>query len=213
MSEVDLEPRVRAFGREIFARLDRQGPVPLTRAWMDDQLMGLTMNNEALKVQLFRFVDCLPYLHDPVEVSRHLREYLGEAREQLPWWAKFGVRFLPKGGIGGRFLASAAKSNAEKMARKFIAGSNVQEAVQAVEKLRQQKLAFTVDLLGEATITEAEADHVQQQYFDLIGGLTKEINAWPEIPEIDRDDRGTDLARERVGETLRPLQPVRPDRP
>ncbi len=35
--------------------------------------MGLTMDNEALKVQLFRFVDCLPYLHDPMEVSRHLR--------------------------------------------------------------------------------------------------------------------------------------------
>ncbi|HEY2787123.1 MAG TPA: L-glutamate gamma-semialdehyde dehydrogenase, partial [Fimbriiglobus sp.] len=204
MSEVDLEPRVRAFGREIFARLDRQGPVPLTRAWMDDKLMGLTMDNEALKVQLFRFVDCLPYLHDPVEVSRHLREYLGEARDQLPWWARLGVRFLPRGGPGGRLLARTAKSNAEKMARKFIAGSNVAEAVDAVERLRHQKLAFTVDLLGEATITEAEADHVQHQYFDLIGGLTREVNGWPEIPEIDRDDRGP-IARVNVSVKLSAL--------
>src|SRR5262245_5308838 len=190
MSEADLEPRVRAYGREIFARLDRQGPVPLTRAWWDDRLMGLTMDNPALKVQLFRFVDCLPYLHDPADVGRHLREYLGEARDQLPWWARLGVRLLPTGGWGGRLLAKSAKANAEKMARKFIAGSNVQEAVEAVERLRRQKLAFTVDLLGEATITEAEADHVQKQYFDLIDGLTAEVNAWPEIPEIDRDDRG-----------------------
>jgi RHH-type proline utilization regulon transcriptional repressor/proline dehydrogenase/delta 1-pyrroline-5-carboxylate dehydrogenase len=181
---------VKAYGQEIFARLDRTGPVPFTRGWMDDKLMGLTMDNPALKVQLFRFVDCLPYLHDPVEISRHLREYLGEARDQLPWWARLGVNFLPKGGLGGRILAAAARSNAEKMARKFIAGSNVREAAEAVDRLRGQKLAFTVDLLGEATITEAEADHVQQQYFDLIGGLTQEVNAWPEIPEIDRDDRG-----------------------
>ncbi len=190
MTATDLDSRVRAYGHEIFARLDRSGPTPLTRAWVDDQLMGLTMDNPALKVQLFRFVDCLPYLHDPVDISRHLREYLGEARDQLPWWARLGVKFLPKGGLGGRLLAAAARSNAEKMARKFIAGSNVQEAVDAVERLRTQKLAFTVDLLGEATITEAEADHVQKQYFDLIDGLTREVNTWPEIPEIDRDDRG-----------------------
>ena len=30
MSRTDLEPRVQAFGREIFARLDRQGPVLFT---------------------------------------------------------------------------------------------------------------------------------------------------------------------------------------
>jgi RHH-type proline utilization regulon transcriptional repressor/proline dehydrogenase/delta 1-pyrroline-5-carboxylate dehydrogenase len=152
--------------------------------------MGLTMDHPALKVQLFRFVDCLPYLHDPHDVSRHLREYLDEAREQLPWWARLGVRLLPKGGPGGRLLAKAARSNAETMARKFIAGSNVQEAVVAVERLRKQKLAFTVDLLGEATITEREADHVQKQYLELVDGLTREVNTWPEIPEIDRDDRG-----------------------
>src|SRR5262245_49218185 len=190
MAEADLEPRVRAYGREIFARLDRQGPVPFTRAWWDDKLMGLTMDHPALKVQLFRFVDCLPYLHDPRDVGRHLREYLSEARDQLPWWAKLGVRFLPGGGPGGRVLARAARSNAENMARKFIAGSNVQEAVEAVERLRKQQLAFTVALLGEATITEHEADQVQKQYFDLIDGLTREINARPEVPEIDRDDRG-----------------------
>ncbi len=75
-----LEARTQSFGREIFGRLDRGGPVLFTRAWWDDRLMGLTMGNEALKVQLFRFVDTLPYLKDPKEVGRHLREYLNEAR-------------------------------------------------------------------------------------------------------------------------------------
>ncbi len=36
--------------------------------------MGLGMHDPALKVQLFRFVDTLPYLKQPEEVSRHLRE-------------------------------------------------------------------------------------------------------------------------------------------
>jgi RHH-type proline utilization regulon transcriptional repressor/proline dehydrogenase/delta 1-pyrroline-5-carboxylate dehydrogenase len=190
MSGVDLEPRVQAYGRELFARLDRTGPVPLTRPWLDDRLMGLTMSHPALKVQLFRFVDTLPYLTESKDVSRHLREYLSEARADLPWWVRSALPAIPAGGVGGRLLAWAARRNAETMARKFIAGSNVAEAVEAVRRLRARELAFTIDLLGEATVTEAEADGVQRQYLDLLAGLTKEVNGWPEVPAIDRDDRG-----------------------
>src|SRR5437762_8722777 len=126
-----IDTRTRQFGREIFARVDRQGPVLFTRAWFEDQLMGLGMHDPALKVQLFRFVDTLPYLKRHEEVSRHLREYLGEAKDELPWWARWGTRFIPTGGLLGKLLAGAARKNAERMARKFIAGSNVAEAVEA----------------------------------------------------------------------------------
>jgi RHH-type proline utilization regulon transcriptional repressor/proline dehydrogenase/delta 1-pyrroline-5-carboxylate dehydrogenase len=190
MPAADLESRVHAYGQEIFARIDRTGPMPFTRAWWDERLMGLTMDNEALKVQLFRFIDTLPYLKEPDEVALHLREYLREAGERLPWWARLGLRMIPREGPLAWAFASLATRNAETMARKFIAGSNVAEAVEAVRRMRKEHLAFTIDLLGEATITEAEADYVQKQYLDLLTGLTTEVNGWPEIPEIDRDDRG-----------------------
>ena len=87
-----FDARVQTFGREIFARLDRTGPTPLTKPWLDEKMMGLTMGHEALKVQLFRFVDTLPYLiGDPKELARHLREYLGEAGANLPWWVRVVV--------------------------------------------------------------------------------------------------------------------------
>ena len=82
-----------------------------------------------------------------------------------------------------------ARISAKQMARKFIAGSNVAEALRAVHRMRARRLTFTIDLLGEATITEPEADHVQKQYLDLLHGLTREVNALPEEPLIDRDDR------------------------
>src|SRR5262249_36927636 len=56
--------------------------------------------------------------------------------------------------------------------------------------LRQRSLAFTVDLLGEATITEEEAEKSQQEYFNLVRGLAREVNRWPEVPLIDRDADG-----------------------
>lgn len=187
---MSLEDRVRSFGREIFARLDRGGPMPFTRAWLNDQLMNFSMGHEALKVQLFRFVDTLPYLKESSDLAKHLREYLSEAERDLPWWVRAGTALLPRGGgVRSRLLAAAAKVNAGGMARKFIAGSNVPEAIEAVRRLRAEGQTFTVDLLGEATVTEAEADHVQKQYFDLLAGLAV-VNDWPEVAAIDRDDRG-----------------------
>jgi RHH-type proline utilization regulon transcriptional repressor/proline dehydrogenase/delta 1-pyrroline-5-carboxylate dehydrogenase len=186
----DLEQRTRAYGQEIFARVERQGPPAFTPAWVDQLLMDWTMSSEPLKIQLFRFVDALPRLHDPAAIASHLREYLGEAGDAVPWWLRYGVRMLPAGGLGGRLLAKASKWNAEHLARRFIAGSNVEEAVRSVERLRTKSLGFTVDLLGEATITEPEADAVQKQYLELIAGLTREVNNWEEIPLIDRDHLG-----------------------
>src|SRR5262249_30281192 len=186
----DLERRTIAYGREIFARVDRQGPPAFTPAWADQLLMDWTMSAEQLKVQLFRFIDALPRLHDPAAIAGHLREYLGEAGDAVPSWIRYGVRILPSDGFGGRMLARAAKWNAEHLARRFIAGSNVEEAVESVKHLRDKSLAFTVDLLGEATITEAEADAVQKQYLELVAGLTREVNPLREVRLIDRDHRG-----------------------
>ena len=152
--------------------------------------MMTTMHDEAVKVQLFRFIDTLPQLHTSENIARHLREYFTEARDRLPGWARFGLRFLPKQGLLAQWLAKTARGNAENLARRFIAGSNLDEALVAVEKLRKKHLTFTVDLLGEATITEREAAKSQQDYLDLIDGLSDEVNAWTPIDLIDRDTRG-----------------------
>src|SRR5262245_28402526 len=185
-----LERLTRAYGEELFARIDRRPPALLTPRWWDDRLMALTMNDEAVKLQLFRFIDALPLLHSPESISRHLIEYFGEAAEELPPWAKKGMRWLPSRGFMARLLAGAARSNAQRLARRFIAGSNVEEAVEAVAALRRQKLTFTMDLLGEATITEAEALRSQHDYLHLVEGLSREVNSWEPVDLIDRDAHG-----------------------
>ncbi len=185
-----LEALTNRYGREIFARLDRPGPVPFGPAWWDERLMEWTMGDEAVKLQLFRFVDVLPMLHRPAAVTRHLREYFGEAGDRLPRWMTRGLAWLPENGLLGRLLARTAHFSAERLARKFIAGSNVPEALRAIDRMRRRHLAFTVDLLGEATITEAEADHEQAEYLKLIEGLSQSVNAWPVVEQIDRDESG-----------------------
>jgi RHH-type proline utilization regulon transcriptional repressor/proline dehydrogenase/delta 1-pyrroline-5-carboxylate dehydrogenase len=185
-----LEHLTRAYGEEIFARIDRRPPILLTPRWWDERLMALTMNDETVKLQLFRFIDALPLLHTPESISRHLLEYFAEAVDDLPDWARKGMRWLPARGWPARFLAKMARSNAQRLARRFIAGSNLDEALAAVADLRRRKLTFTMDLLGEATITEAEAQRSQQDYLRLIEGLSRQVNAWEPVELIDRDPSG-----------------------
>jgi RHH-type proline utilization regulon transcriptional repressor/proline dehydrogenase/delta 1-pyrroline-5-carboxylate dehydrogenase len=186
---VEVEALTRQYGREIFARVGNEGPFPFTPLWWDDRLMEWTMGNEAIKVQLFRFIDALPLLQTPRDVNRHLREYFAEAGHNLPTWLRTGVRYWPDDGFAGRLLARTARHNAERLARRFIAGSNLKEALDMVARLRRRSLAFTVDLLGEATITEAEAERYQAEYLSLIEGLSP-INAWESIDLIDKDNQG-----------------------
>jgi len=185
-----VEPLTMAYGKEIFARLNRSGPLIFTSTWLDELMMGWSMADEAIKIQLFRFVDALPLLKSPADIARHLQEYFAEIGPALPLPLRIGLRRLPHDGWAGRLLAWTAQANARRLARRFIAGSNVPEALAAVSELRSQNLAFTIDLLGEATITEAEADHYQAQYLELLDGLGDEVNHWPVNEHIDRGPDG-----------------------
>src|SRR6516162_8832227 len=118
----EVEPLTQRYGREIFARMDRSGRVPFTPGWWDDRLMEWSMDDEAVKLQMFRFVDVLPHLHSPAAITRHLREYFGEAGDRLPSWLALGLRLLPSRGMLGGLLARVAHHSAERLARKFIAG-------------------------------------------------------------------------------------------
>jgi RHH-type proline utilization regulon transcriptional repressor/proline dehydrogenase/delta 1-pyrroline-5-carboxylate dehydrogenase len=186
----DVEALTQDYGRDIFARLERTAPLLFSPAWADDRLMEWTMSDEAVKLQLFRFIDALPLLHSPLQISRHLREYFAEAGDHIPGWLRLGMRWLPERGIAGRMLAWAARLNARRLARRFIAASTLPEALAAVAAMRRRSLGFTIDLLGEAIIAEAEAEAYQQEYLRMLDGLTDTVNAWPAIPLVDQDDAG-----------------------
>src|SRR5262249_7263114 len=125
-----------------------------------------------------------------VEIARHLREYFGEAEEHVSLPIRLGLRLLPGDSPLGHLMSWTARKSTERLARRFIAGSNVPEALAAVRRLRRRSLAFTIDVLGEATITEPEAEQRLAEYLDLIQGLSGKVNNWEPIDLIDRDDQG-----------------------
>lgn len=184
-----LERRTREIGRELFDRIGR-GPAIWDRAWWDDRLMDLTLGDPQVKVQLFRFIDAMPALRTSEAVRRHLDEYLSEAWDHVPWWLRLAVILAPPHSLRARALARLSRFGATHMARRFIAGATPAEALRTVLRLRRQRVAFTADLLGEAVISESEAEAYQQTCLDLLRGLAGPLTQEPDIPQIDRDDRG-----------------------
>ena len=142
------------------------------------------MENPNLRVQLFRFIDCLPALKSKSEIAKHLQEYLGDASVELP----AALKGLLGDGLTGQVGATTVTTAIETLAQKYIAGENIRQVIKTVERLRRDKMTFTIDLLGEAVITEAEAQTYFDRYLDLITQLTDAAKNWSQLPQIDLAD-------------------------
>lgn len=181
-----VEVKTQRIGRELWDRLSRRRPTVFEQRWWLDHILEWAMEDESVKVQMFRFVDVLPMLRTHAQVIEHIHEYFDEVQSKLPWAGRMVLHASPSDSLMGKVVALSARSNARKMAERFIAGTKVEEVLESVTKLRKKGLAFTLDLLGEAVVSEPEADVYQQAYLDLISGLAPEVGRWSEVPQIDR---------------------------
>lgn len=186
-----IEKRTQEIGQELFDRLGRRSPSIFHGRWWEDRLMSWAMNDEAIKVQMFRFVDVLPMLKDHTAIARHLEEYFQDVRDRLPWAARLGLELSTSNSILSRALAYNARTNAARMARRFIAGSSLDEVAQSVRRMRRERYAFTLDLLGEAVLSDRAADRYQQGCLDLIHDLSLQAEDWPEDILLDQNHENT----------------------
>jgi RHH-type proline utilization regulon transcriptional repressor/proline dehydrogenase/delta 1-pyrroline-5-carboxylate dehydrogenase len=154
----------------------------------DDRLLAWAMSNPGLRVQMFRFIDCLPALQSNTEIAHHLQQYLTDESVELPAALKGILNFSEPNTAPAQLAAATISKAVAALARKYIAGEDVQHISKTVERLRQEKMAFTIDLLGEAVITEAEARAYLQGYLDLIEHLGQQAQNWAHIPQIDEAD-------------------------
>ena len=211
----DIERTTQEVGRWLFGHLDTRRPTFLQRGWWDERLMEWAMRDEAVKVQMFRFIDVLPMLAESRSVSRHLQEYLGPVRDRLPTTARIGLDVARGFGPAQHMLATAARTGATANARRFIAGTTAKEVLEVAFAERLGKRAFTLDILGEAVTSEVEAERYLQAYIDLIEAIAPTVNAWPEVTRLDRDDRGP-IPRVNVSVKLSALDsqfdPIDPER-
>jgi len=168
---------------------------------LDDKLLAWAMGNPNLRVQLFRFIDCLPALQTKGEIASHLQQYLGDESVELPSTLKGILNFTEANSPPAQLAAATITKAVETLARKYIGGEDVEQITKTVERLRKEKMAFTIDLLGEAVITETEAKNYFQAYVDLMEHLGTEAKNWSKVSEID-EANGESLPKVQVSVKL-----------
>src|SRR6266536_2771117 len=172
-----LQSEIEQRGRRIFELVDKHPESLFSKAGFYQRLLTISMRDEQLKLQLFRFVDVLPSLRTSGEVVEHLQEYFVEAHDsrKLSEFLGAGIRLAR---IVPWLSGPILRWNVSEMARQFIAGRNSNDVLRILRKRRTQKIGFTVDLLGEAVVSETEADEYAARYLDLLEGLARETRNW-----------------------------------
>ncbi len=163
----------------------------------DDKLLAWAMSNPGLRVQLFRFIDSLPALRSNAEIANHLKQYLTQESVELPAALKGILNFSEPQSPPAQLAAATITKAVETLAFKYIAGETVVQVMKTIDRLRREKMGFTIDLLGEAVITETEAKAYLQSYLDLMAQLAQESQKWAKVAEIDEAD-GESLPRVQV---------------
>ncbi len=157
-------------------------------SWWSERMLGWAMSHPSFKTQLFRFVDVFPATADDADVLRHIDEYFEGA--DAPKVMELGIDLADRLPLGSRLSAGVARRNIERMAKQFIVGITPADAVPGLHRLWRQGSAFTVDLLGEKTVTEADADRYAARVEELLLTLLAGTAAWAPDDHLERDDLG-----------------------
>ena len=135
------------------------------------------MGDRELRAALFRFVDVTPACRSLDDLARHLRGFLEEVPEHPPPVA--AAMRISHTRAGRAALGAAAAAGVKHMAHRFIVAESPAAAQSALHGLWERGVASSVDLLGEATVTEPEADRYAARCDEALAQLAPAARRWP----------------------------------
>src|SRR5207237_8359341 len=151
-----LELAIHRIGRELAKQSAGLSPTVFDSAWWSKTLLDWSMKDEAFKVRLFRFIDVLPCLETDAQVARLMEEYFG-GKDEVALPLQWGLRAISATSLGLKLSAKSLRHQIHQMARTFIAGASIADALPALLRLWNEGRGLSADLLGEATAVENAA--------------------------------------------------------
>jgi len=181
------EQRILEIGTRLLDHARSRKQSWFSTAFWSDKLMDWAMEDEEFKIQLFRFIDTFPTLVTPEQVHEHLVDYLTQPGVKLPPGLGIGLK---AGGLAQGTMTKTVTSQITKMAKRFIAGTDAASALPELESIWKEGVSFSVDLLGEACVSDAEAEKYRQRYLDLLINLPDAVASWEPNSVLENDHLG-----------------------
>ncbi len=209
MPDEALEADIQRIGRALADAFPPARRHPLKA--LDERAMDLAAQDAELRAALFRFVDVVPACRSVDDLASHLSAFLEEIPEQPPTIRAAMKMAHSKGGRAALGAASAA--GVRHMAHRFIVGEDPAAALTTLRKLWRDGIATSVDLLGEATVTAAEADRYAARCAGALQTLAAAYDRLDAQPGLERDSLGA-IPRANLSVKISALTPLlRPDAP
>jgi RHH-type transcriptional regulator, proline utilization regulon repressor / proline dehydrogenase / delta 1-pyrroline-5-carboxylate dehydrogenase len=178
MSQTEtIQLEIEKFGRQIFELIEKDRDVPRAFGRKDlyGRLMDWAMRDPVFKTQMFRFVDVLPTLTSSDDVVKHMVEYLGNVKSPASGALRGALtlgRLLPA--VPARLI----RQNVLSMANIFICGRDGKSALGNLRRIWDEGARFTVDILGEAVVSDREAEEFAKKYRELLDFLSDATRSW-----------------------------------
>ena len=199
------EEQIRARGDALWTAMHDAVPGLFNQRHWQARMLDWAMRDQEFKTALFRFVDVLPMLRSTSQVAEHVHEYLLGQQQDLPRFVRALLRATERSLTSG-LAASLIRTNTTQLARNFIAGADAESALSKLRRLHQNGYACTVDLLGEITLSAAEAAMYGERYMQLIGVLAEHMPSWPGNDFGDQNHLGP-IPRANISVKLSALEP------
>lgn len=184
-----LEPAIRSIGEQLAQLSGGLSPSIFDSRWWSHSAINLAMKDASFKTRLFHFIDVLPVIQDDERVVSLAEEYFGHKIGEL-FGLQWGLKALASTTMGARLTGKSIRKQIEQMAKTFIGGASIKEAVPTLSQLWKDGRAWSVDLLGEATISEQEADRYRDQCLNALTELSQATKSLPAIPLLEQDHLG-----------------------
>lgn len=204
-----FEDKIQRVGRQMWQEREARGASSRT-GWIDRLLAQLVADNH-FRTQALRFIDAVPMLTDDKILIDHFKAYFSEVDSRgLPSLVNWGIRRISVNSMP-KLVAPVIRSAVKGVAHRFIGGNNATDILHSISRLQSRGVNTSLDLLGEATVSEREAYHYQNAYLDLIKQISssgikglnlsiKVTSLYSQIAPVD-----TDGAIEILMARLRPI--------
>ncbi|MDH3446411.1 MAG: proline dehydrogenase family protein, partial [Deltaproteobacteria bacterium] len=179
------EQEVQRLARSLYRNAADHKPSLFEAQDLLGRMIDWSLEDESLRVALFRFVDVLPSLESSSEIGRHLEEYFSRVDHALG-----GLAYLAQALGAGSLVAPIVRRNVVKLSRRFIAEESGNHLATVLSEIRKEPAAFTLDVVGEATVSDGEALAMQKRYLELLRRLASISESWANEPQIDESPQG-----------------------
>jgi RHH-type proline utilization regulon transcriptional repressor/proline dehydrogenase/delta 1-pyrroline-5-carboxylate dehydrogenase len=178
---------------------------------LDERAMRATARDRELRAALFRLVDVTPATRNLDDLGQHLAALVAEVDDvPTPLSAALRAADTKAGRVA---LGAAVAAGVRHMSHRFIVGESAADAGRELRRMWADGIASSVDLLGEVTVTAAEADAYRDRCAETLEALAADAVRYPERPGLERDSLGP-LPRANLSVKVSALTPLlRPEAP